>query len=459
MTKMWGGRFAAKTDPLMERFNASIGFDIRLWRVDIRGSVAWAAALERAGVLTTAERKTLTQGLDRVAEELAACALTPLPSDEDIHTLVERRLRELVGPVAGKLHTGRSRNDQVATDMKLWIAETGQQLRSEIRGLQTAIVSQAEAHVDAIMPGYTHTRQAQPVLFSHWILSYFWMLQRDLGRLDDALRHIAVLPLGSGALAGTAYPVDRVALAMDLGFTSISENSIDAVSDRDFVVEVLAWAALAGVHLSRLAEDLVWWSAPEFGFVELDDAYCTGSSLMPQKRNPDSMELVRGKAGRLIGNLVTMLVALKGTVSGYNKDYQEDKEPLFDTLDTLGAALPLVTAVVRSMRPRPERMQAALDDGLLATDLADYLVERDLPFREAHEQAGRAVASAERLGLALRDLPATELAESIPGMSHAAFAEVMDFCRSVERRSVPGGTALNSVLEQLDKARRILRLP
>ena len=372
--RLWGGRFSGKTDPTMERFSQSIAFDQRLWAMDIRGSKAYARVLQRAGILSAQECDSLLRGLAAVEKEFASSGFEFLPSDEDIHTAVERRLGELVGSVAGKLHTGRSRNDQVATDLRLYVMEQAIHLRMAVTDTQRAMVSTAEAHLDVIMPGYTHGQQAQPVLFSHWLLSYFWALQRDRDRLDDLGKRVSELPLGSGALAGNPFEVDREYLARELGFARISENSIDAISDRDFVIEFLNWAATLGVHLSRLSADLINWASLEYGFVELDDAYSTGSSLMPQKKNPDSLELVRGKAGRLTADLISLLVTMKGLPGGYNRDLQEDKEPLFDAIDTLAQALPIVTGVVLTLRLNVERMKAALHDGMLATDLSDYLV-------------------------------------------------------------------------------------
>ncbi|MDH7486434.1 MAG: argininosuccinate lyase [Anaerolineae bacterium] len=470
--KLWGGRFEGTPDELMERFNRSIGFDWRLWSVDIEGSIAYAKALERAGLLSADERERLIQGLQAVAREFEAGQFEFKPSDEDIHTAVERRLGELVGQVAGKLHTGRSRNDQVATDLRLYLLKEIPGLRQQLSGLQEAIVVKAEQHLDVIMPGYTHLQRAQPVLFSHWLLSYFWMLQRDRERLDELEKRVAVLPLGAGALAGHATSlrssaglgIDRHFLAAELGFRAVSENSMDAVSDRDFVAEFLFWAALVQVHLSRLAEELILWSSAEFGFVALDEAYATGSSLMPQKKNPDALELLRGKAGRMVGHLVALLTVLKGLPSTYNKDLQEDKEPLFDALDTLKLALPVAAGVVRTLKVNAEAMAAALDDGMLATDLADYLVRRGVPFRRSHELVGRAVRRAEELGLPLRELPLAEfqaITSATLSTSSEAFDEdlyaVFDHRRSVEMRDSYGGTATTAVRQQIEQARAVLQ--
>lgn len=454
--KLWGSRFEKGTDPHMEAFNASIQFDRRMWAADIRGSIAYARALERAGLVSAGERDALVRGLEEVAQEFESGEFTFFPSDEDIHTAVERRLRERVGPVADKLHTGRSRNDQVATDLRLYLMDEIPALRRHLRELQEAIVDRAEENLEVLMPGYTHLQHAQPVRFSHWLMSFFWAFARDQERLREIERRVSVLPLGAGALAGHALGIDRRYLADELGFGAICENSIDAVSDRDFVAEFLFWAALLQVHLSRLAEDLILWSSAEFSFVELDEAYATGSSLMPQKRNPDSLELLRGKAGRLIGHLTGLLTTLKGLPTGYNKDLQEDKEPLFDALDTLHLALPVAAGVIRTLRVYPERMAAALDDGMLATDLADYLVRQGVPFRQSHHLVGLAVRRAGELGVPLHTLPLSEFQAVSPVFGPDLY-EIFDFRRSVEARSSEGGTALASLREQIARARKVLK--
>jgi len=453
--KQWGSRLQKKTDNLMERFNASIGFDRRLWAADIRGSIAYAQALERAGLITTDERDDLLRGLEMVRTEFAEGRFQIQPTDEDIHTAVERRLGERIGEVAGKLHTGRSRNDQAATDVRLYMLDKIASLREALVNLQRAIVEKAEAHIEVIMPGYTHLQPAQPVLFSHWLLSYFWMLERDRQRLGELEQRTSILPLGSGALAGHALGIDRQFLAQQLGFTRLAENSMDAVSDRDHIIEFLAWAALLQVHLSRLAEDLITWSSAEFGFVELDDAYATGSSLMPQKKNPDSLELLRGKAGRLIGHLVALLTTVKGLPSTYNKDLQEDKEPLFDAMDTLELALPVAAGVIATLKVHPQRMAEALDDGMLTTDLADYLVQRGVPFRRSHHLVGQVVRRALERGVPLRELPLEEFREVTEEFGEDVY-QVFDFRRSVEARDSYGGTATQAVHQQLARARERL---
>jgi argininosuccinate lyase len=439
----------------MQRFNDSIAFDRRMYGADIQGSIAYASALAQAGLITPEERDQLVTGLEQVRAEFDADAFEVQPSDEDIHTAVERRLGELVGTVAGKLHTGRSRNDQVVTDMRLHLLGEMAALSDALSALQGAIVEKAEAHLDAIMPGYTHLQQAQPLLFSHWLMAFFWKFQRDRERLADVARRTSVLPLGAGALAGHPLGIDRQALAAALGFAAVSPNSMDAVSDRDFVVEFLAWAALVQVHLSGLAEDLIIWSSREFGFVQVDEAYATGSSLMPQKWNPDSLELLRGKSGRVVGHLTGLLTTLKGLPSAYNKDLQEDKEGLFDVIDTLKMELPIATGVIRTLKVNPARMAAALGDALLATDLADYLVRKGVPFRESHGLVGQAVRRAEALGVPLKTL---DLSES--QAVHPAFAEdlyeVFDFQQSVAARDAEGGTAPAAVQVQIQRAREAM---
>ncbi|MBN2006972.1 MAG: argininosuccinate lyase [Anaerolineae bacterium] len=461
MGKLWGGRFAKDMDARLEQFNASINFDRRLYAADIEGSRAYARSIRAVGILTDAELAAIDQGLAQVHVEFDAGTFAFLPSDEDIHTAVERRLGELIGEAAGKLHTGRSRNDQIATDIRLYLLERIPALRALVREAQRAMVDKATSHLDVIMPGYTHLQPAQPVLFAHWMMSFFWMLQRDVERLDDLAKRVAVLPLGGGALAGNAFGIDRAALAADLGFAvqgqpRISQNSLDAVPDRDFIAEMLFWAALLQTHLSHLAEDLILYATAEFGFVELDDAFSTGSSIMPQKKNPDSMELVRGKTGRVVGNLVSLLVTLKGLPSSYDKDLQEDKEPLFDTLDTLEIELPVLAGVIATLRVNARRMASALRDDLLATELADYLVRQGLPFRQGHHIVGQAVRLAADRGCGLRGLSADDYRALSPHFG-ADVHSVLDFRRAIEQRNVPGGTATAAVKTQIERAKELLR--
>ena len=455
MTKLWGGRFAGQTNALVHRYQASIGFDIRLYDEDITGSVAWARGLADAGLLSAKERDTLLGGLEAVRAEFAGGAFVVVPEDEDIHSAVERRLTELVGPVGGKLHTGRSRNDQVATDFRLWMMRACDHLAEAVAETQRALTDSAATAVELPLPGYTHLQHAQPVTWGHWALSHFWPLERDRARLAAVRRTAAVLPLGAAALAGTAFAIDRVALAARLGFEAITPNSLDAVSDRDFAAEFLFATALLGVHLSRLSEQLILFSSAEFGFVRLDDAYSTGSSIMPQKKNPDTLELTRGKSGRLIGHLTGFLATLKGLPSAYDKDLQEDKEPVFDAADTLALALPVMAGLLRTMALRPERMAAQLEGGLLATELADYLVRRGLPFREAHHLAGRVVRHAEERGVPLTALSAAELAAISPQFGPDT-TDVLTVPAALAARSVPGGTAATAVRAQLAEARRLV---
>ena len=449
--KLWGGRFAAEPAAEMDRLNRSLPVDRRLWREDVAGSRAWAQALGAAGVLTAAEVAALLTGLDAVAQRLggwseAEWAAAP---DEDIHSLVERLLREEAGAVAGKLHTGRSRNDQVATDARLWARAAAARLDALLAGLQAALAEQAEQHVETVMPAYTHLQRAQPVSAAHWLLSHAWPLARDRERLADACRRLDVLPLGSGAVAGCPFLVDRTLLQETLGFRAVSQNSIDATADRDWAAELLFVMAMVGVHLSRLGEDLVLFSSAEFGFVRLSERFSTGSSLMPQKRNPDALELARGKAGRLLGGLTAVLTLLKGLPSGYNKDLQEDKEALFDAFDTLEALLPAVAGAVRTLEIDAARCAAAVDAAMLATDLADFLVRLGTPFREAHEQVGKLVRASETLGCPLDRLPAEVFARVSPHFAGVEVDSLFDTRSALEARRSVGGTAPAAVRKQL----------
>ena len=453
MSKLWGGRFVGQTDSLVHRFNASLPFDVRLYNEDVSGSVVWARALAGAGILTSSEADHIVEGLEQVRDELETGVFTFAPGDEDIHTAVERRLIEIVGPVGGKLHTGRSRNDQVATDFRLWVMDACEQLQLHLADLQQALIHSAERNLELPMPGYTHLQHAQPITWGHWVLSHFWPLVRDRQRFEQARRRAAVLPLGSAALAGTAFPIERQALAEALGFDEISPNSLDAVADRDFAADFLYAAALAGIHLSRLSEQLILYSSAEFGFVTLDDRYSTGSSLMPQKKNPDTLELTRGKSGRLIGHLAGLLATLKGLPSTYDKDLQEDKEPVFDAFDTLEQAVPIMAGLMRSLHLRPERMVAQLEPGLLATDLADYLVNKGMPFRQAHDVVGQVVRLAEEKGVSLATLPLSDF-KTISDQFEADITSVLDITAALARRAVTGGTAPAAVREQLEVARR-----
>src|SRR5215216_4005426 len=373
MTTLWGGRFAQRLDQFAWAFNTSLPIDKRLALQDVDGSRAWADAIHRTGILTDKEHASISLGLAAIKEEFSSGRFSFAPADEDIHTAVERRLTELIGDVAGKLHTGRSRNDQVATDFRLWMLQTIPVLKDALNDLQSALVEQAELASDIVMPGYTHLQRAQPILLAHWWLSHYWGLKRDTERLKDLTKRVSVLPLGSGALAGTPLVVDRDELAKSLGFAEVSQNSLDAVSDRDFAAEYLFCCAMASVHLSKLAEQIVLYTTAEFGFLELSDAFSTGSSLMPQKKNPDVFELTRGKSGTMIGLLMGLVATLKGLPSTYDKDLQEDKVPVFQATDMLLSILPVMAAALLTITVKPERMRSAIDSTMMATDLADYL--------------------------------------------------------------------------------------
>ena len=451
---LWGGRFEGGMAPEMVPLNLSLGVDGRLWREDVTASKAWARALEAAGVLTETERDTLVEGLDAVGKRIHDDGLADAP-EEDIHSVVERMLGEAVGPVAGKLHTGRSRNDQSSTGVRLWGMMASDCIVAELATLGRALHDLAGRGLDVVMPGYTHLQQAQPIRAAHWALSHLFALLRDVERVRHARSAASVLPLGSGAIAGCPFPVDREALRTELGFERSSENSLDAVSDRDWICDLTYAGAMIGVHLSRLGEDLVLFSSVEYGFVRLSDGYSTGSSLMPQKRNPDVAELARAKSGRLIGNLTAVLTLLKGLPTGYNRDLQEDKEGLFDTVDTLLLTLPPVAGAVRTATLRPERARAVMDPQLLATDLADYLVRRGVPFRTSHEVIGRLVRRAEERGVKLSELTLEDFRAE-----HEAFAEdvheVFDWEASTDARDTPGGTSRRSVEAQLEEAAKKL---
>ena len=454
--KLWGGRFGKPTDEEVEAFTASTSFDRRLYRQDILGSAAHCRMLARQGIISDDEAKAIVGGLREVLAELDANQLPLGPELEDIHTAVEARLREKLGDVAGKLHTARSRNDQVALDLRMFVREAIVATAQALGGLQGALLDLAERHSDAVMPGYTHLQRAQPVLFAHHLLAYFEMLQRDAERFRDCYRRVDVLPLGSGALAGVPYPLDREWVARELGFAAISRNSMDAVSDRDFVVEYLAAASLTMAHLSRLAEEVVLWTTAEFGYLELDDAFATGSSIMPQKKNPDVAELVRGKVGRVYGDLLAVLTALKGLPLTYNRDLQEDKEALFDAVDTLLGSLRCLAPMLRTAKVRASRMREAAGESFsLATDLADYLARRGLPFRDAHGVVGRLVTYCLDQGRALSHLTLDEYRQFSPLFDDSVYAVTVD--SSVAARDVSGGTAPGQVAVALAEARRLLR--
>jgi len=449
MTTLWGGRFAQKLDQFAFDFNASLPIDKRLALQDVDGSRAWADAIHRTGILTDKEHASISLGLAAIREEFSSGRFSFAPSDEDIHTAVERRLTELIGSAAGKLHTGRSRNDQVATDFRLWVLQTLPTLAVVLKDLQSALIEQAEFADEMIMPGYTHLQRAQPILLAHWWLSHYWALQRDHERLQDLTKRVSVLPLGSGALAGAPFEIDRVALAETLGFADVSQNSIDAVSDRDFAAEYLFGMTMIGLHLSKLAEQIVLYTSAEFGFFELSDAFSTGSSLMPQKKNPDVFELTRGKSGALIGLLTGLLATLKGLPSAYDKDLQEDKAPVFQATDLLLAILPVIAGALRTITIKPERMRTAIDSTMMATDLADYLVSKGVPFREAHSMAGKVVQMAGDQGIGLEDL-SLEAYQGIGPFGTDVY-QVFDPLRSIQKRNAIGGTSPQSVKAQIKK--------
>jgi argininosuccinate lyase len=452
---LWGGRFTQKMDSAAWQLNLSLPVDRRMAAQDVEGSLVWAAALHQAGVLSDDEDIKISAGLKTIHDEFVSQVFIFQPEDEDIHSAVERRLTELIGPAAGKLHTGRSRNDQVATDFRLWVLQTIPTIDAEIAGLQAVLISRAEAAQETLMPGYTHLQRAQPVLLAHWWLAHFWPLERDRERLAQAAGRCAVLPLGSGALAGTPVPVDRVALSKALGFSAPSRNSIDAVSDRDFAAEFLFCAALCGIHLSKLAESVVLFTSAEFGFLELADSYSTGSSLMPQKKNPDVFELARGKTGVLIGQLTGLLATLKSLPSTYDKDLQEDKAPLFAAADILLGVLPVLAGALQTIRVHPDRMRTAIDSSMMATDLADYLVGKGIPFRETHALAGKIVHLADKKGVDLAALSLEAYQAVCPQFEQDVY-RVFDPLESVTRRKALGGTAPEAVKNQLAEAKKLL---
>lgn len=448
---MWGGRFASGPAAIMEEINASIGFDYRLAAQDIAGSQAHAAMLAKQGIISAADAQAIAAGLATIATEIAEGRFAFDRALEDIHMNVESRLAALIGEPAGRLHTARSRNDQVATDFKLWVRDTLDALDAGLADLQRALAGKALAHADAVMPGFTHLQSAQPVTFGHHLLAYAEMIGRDRGRFSDARARLNECPLGAAALAGTSFPIDRAMTAAALGFDRPTANSLDSVADRDFVIETLAAASIAAVHLSRFAEEIVLWATPQFGFARLSDAFSTGSSIMPQKRNPDAAELVRGKAGRVIGALTGLLVVMKGLPLAYSKDMQEDKEAAFDALDALVLCIAATAGMVRDLAPDLARMEAAAGAGYAtATDLADWLVRRlGLPFRRAHHVTGRIVALAAERGVSLEALDLAAMQAVEPQIT-ADVSDVLGVRRSVASRTSFGGTAPDNVRAQAE---------
>jgi argininosuccinate lyase len=452
--KLWGGRFTGEADAGFAKFNQSFSFDRRLLEADVRGSIAHSAGLASAGVLTNPEADEIKTALEQI---LATAQSDPKyledPAAEDIHSFVEARLIELVGDAGRKLHTGRSRNDQVATDLRIWLRDEIDGLGNLLRNAQQALLDFADANLNIAIPGYTHLQRAQPILLAHWGLAYFEMLRRDRERLSEVRKRVNILPLGSAALAGTSFAIDRTAVGKALGFETVSRNSLDAVSDRDFVIEFVNSAALIMMHLSRLAEDIVLYCTSEFGFFELSEAVATGSSLMPQKKNPDSMELVRGKAGRVFGHLQSLLTTMKGLPLAYNKDMQEDKEALFDTVSTVGASVSVTTTVLRNIRVNEARArEAATHGGLNATELADYLTRKGMPFREAHETVGRIVIRAIESRVEIGELPLHEMQSFSPLIEQDVF-EVLSLEQTLATKSQTGGTSRAQVEQQLQSAR------
>lgn len=455
--KLWGGRFTKQTDAAVEDFHSSIHFDWRLYRQDIQGSRVHARMLARQGIILPEEAEAIVAGLDEIEREIEEGRVEFDPSAEDIHMNIEQLLIERIGDVGKKLHTARSRNDQVATDTRLFLKEEAVAIDALLLDLQEALITQAEAERETIFPGYTHLQRAQPVLFAHHLLAYVEMLQRDRERLADVIKRTDALPLGSGALAGVAYPIDRHWVAEQLGFRDVAHNSLDAVSDRDFLVEFFAFASITMMHISRLCEEIVLWTSQEFRFITLDDAYSTGSSIMPQKKNPDVAELARGKTGRVYGHLIGMLTVLKGLPLAYNKDMQEDKEALFDTIDTLKGTLQVMAPMIRTWHVNRSVMRDAIEYGYLnATDLADYLVRKGVPFRRAHEIVGRTVLLCDREGCRIEDLPLERLQELAPEVEGDVY-EAIGYEQILAARNAVGGTGPEAVASGLERARSFLQ--
>jgi argininosuccinate lyase len=454
MAKLWGGRFEAPVNELVEKLGESVSFDARLAPWDIRGSVAHARMLGECGIISKADAKKIIAALQGIAKDVEARTFAFDPALEDVHTNIEAALVERIGDAGKRLHTARSRNDQIATDVRLWCRDQVDSICRLLHGLQEALVAFAERHVEVLLPGCTHMQHAQPVLLAHHMLAYFEMFGRDRERFTQLRKRVNVLPLGSAALAGTPHPIDRQQVAKELGFDAITANSMDAVSDRDFAIEFCGAASLVMMHLSRLSEELILWSTPEFGFIEIGDAFTTGSSIMPQKKNPDVAELVRGKTGRVYGDLTALLTILKGLPMTYNRDLQEDKEPLFDASDTVQLCLAVVAAMIPSIAVRKEAMEAAAREGFLeATDLADYLAAKGVPFREAHGIIGRIVLYCTKEGKRLPELTLHQLQQFDPHFSADAL-KLVETLTVIKRRTTPGGTAPARVKAALKKARR-----
>jgi len=456
MTKLWGGRFQKSAEQWVDEFGASIGFDQQLVMEDLTGSIAHVKMLGDCGILPSEDVVAILDGLDQLKEKAANDELVFEIANEDIHLNLEKMLIDLIGPVGGKLHTGRSRNDQVATDMHLFLKNRVKEIVASIKTFQQSLLTQAEQHVETIAPGYTHLQRAQPISFAHHLMAYFWMLERDQERLSESLKRIDISPLGAGALAGTTFPIDREKAANYLGFEKVYANSMDAVSDRDFIVEFLSNASLVMMHLSRFAEEIILWSSQEFQFIELDDAFSTGSSIMPQKKNPDMAELIRGKTGRVYGNLFSLLTTLKGLPLTYNKDMQEDKEGMFDTVQTLLGSLKIFEGMVRTMTIHTDRLNEAVhQDFSNATELADYLATKGMPFREAHEVTGKLVFLCIQRGIYLLDLPLEDL-QGASSLIESDIYEVLSPMAAVKRRNSLGGTGFDQVRIQIEKGKLLL---
>ncbi len=455
--KLWAGRFSQETDALVHRFNASLSFDQRLWPYDIRGSIAHVKMLGDCGIIPREDAGEITKGLLAIAQDLEAGTAQLPPDAEDVHMAVETLLTQRIGPVAGKLHTARSRNDQVATDIRLYVKDAIGGIKGRIRAVRGTLLAQAERHLDTLLPGMTHLQHAQPVRLAHHLLAYFWMLARDDERLTDAHRRTDRLPLGAGALAGTTFPINRRQVADELGFAQVIPNSLDAVSDRDFAIESVSALSILMMHLSRLSEELILWNSPAFGWVEMGDNVTTGSSIMPQKKNPDVAELTRGKAGRVFGDLTALLTLMKSLPLAYNKDMQEDKEPLFDAFDTVDLCLAAMDTLLQNTSFRADKMAAALQgDFSTATDLADFLVRRGLPFRQAHEVVGKLVAQCLAAGRGLEDLTVEDLTQASELFAGADAAALTGPRGSADAREAVGGTGRAAVLTQLELARATL---
>ncbi|KAL7624114.1 hypothetical protein AAE478_005671 [Parahypoxylon ruwenzoriense] len=454
---LWGGRFTGGLDPLMVAYNESIHFDKALYKQDILGSIAFARANKKGGILTEDEFDKIEKGLHAVMQEWDSGSFVIVPGvDEDIHTANERRLGEIIGKdVAGKLHTGRSRNEQVACDMRMWLRDELRKIDGHIVTFLKIAADRAENEVEHVMPGYTHLQRAQPIRWSHWVMSYSLAFANDLERLREVIKRVNKSPLGCGALAGNPFNIDRDMMAEELGFDGLLWNSMGGVADRDFVAETLQWASMLMQHVSRWAEDLIIYSTAEFGFVRLADAYSTGSSLMPQKKNPDSLELLRGKSGRVFGQMAGFMTTLKGLPSTYNKDLQESWEAMLDTVKTVSDSIQIATGVLATLDIKPEKMKAALDPFMLATDIADYLVRKGVPFRETHHISGRVVALSEKTDTPMNELSYEQL-KSVDSRFEEDIAESFDYVRSVEMRSAKGGTSKDSVLEQIKVMKQML---